>query len=76
MHTKVDRHIAQCAHGVCALQSSIYNIYQVCSHIMHFEWGSEFCDATEADLDDGVDVKLNDSTFIDPGIIVTRMYDA
>ena len=50
------------------------NSYQVHSHIMHFEWSSEFCDPTEADLDDGIDVKLDDSTFTDPGIIV--MYDA
>ena len=50
------------------------NSYQVCSHIMYFEWGSEFCDPTEADLDDGIDVELNDNTSTDPGIIV--MYDA
>ena len=43
---------------------------------MHFEWGSEFCDPpdSEAGLDDGIDVELNDSTSTDPGIIV--MYDA
>ena len=40
---------------------------------MHFEWGSEFCDPTEADLD-GMDVKLNDRTSTDPGI-KRIMYD-
>ena len=41
---------------------------------MSFEWGSEFCDPTVADLDDNIDVELNDSASTDPGIIV--MYDA
>lgn len=43
---------------------------------MSFEWGSELCDPTVADLDDRIDVELHDvdSASTDPGIIV--MYDA
>ena len=40
---------------------------------MYFEWGSKVFDPTEAILDDGIDVKLNDGTSTEPGIIF--MYD-
>ena len=52
------------------LDSYYYN--KVHSHNnMYFEWGSEVCDPTEANLDDGIDVNL---TSTDPRIIV--VYDA
>ena len=51
---------------------AVKNIEYACiySHIMHFEWGSEFCDPTEVDLD-CKDVKLNDSAPTDPEIMMT-----
>ena len=33
VHTKVDLQVAQCAHGVCALQSSSYDYIYVFMHV-------------------------------------------